>query len=151
MTRATTALSEPNGGGPQETSPAAGASASLAAGTQLDDPAQPVGIAPGSIAVTRIPSGSTSCARTSVNPLTTHWAGPPPALFTVGDLDPLRDDSIFMAARWQLAGGTAELDVWPEGAHAFTNMATPLGAIAQQRAIAWTTSVLNRVAPMTAG
>jgi len=36
-----------------------------------------------------------------------------------------------MAARWQLADGAAELDVWPEGVHAFTNMATPLGAIAQ--------------------
>jgi len=46
-------------------------------------------------------------------------SGLPPALFTVGDLDPLRDESILIAQRWKLAGSPAELDVWPEGAHAF--------------------------------
>jgi acetyl esterase len=43
----------------------------------------------------------------------------PPALFTVGDLDPLLDDSIRMAARWQEAGNEAELRVWPESVHGF--------------------------------
>jgi len=44
----------------------------------------------------------------------------PPSLFTVGDLDPLLDDSRFMAARWQGAGNDAELRVWPESVHGFT-------------------------------
>lgn len=44
----------------------------------------------------------------------------PAALFTVGDLDPLLDDSLFMAARWQSAGNRAELRVWPESLHGFT-------------------------------
>lgn len=63
--------------------------------------------------------------------------GLPPALFLVGALDPLADDSRFMASRWQAAGGHADLDVWPEGAHAFANMNTPLGALALQRIAAW--------------
>lgn len=44
----------------------------------------------------------------------------PPALFTVGTLDPLLDDSLFMDARWRAAGLHAELRVWPEAIHGFT-------------------------------
>jgi acetyl esterase len=79
-----------------------------------------------------------------LSPLLNDLAGLPPALFTVGDLDPLRDDSILMAARWQLAGSAADLDVWPEGGHAFINMATPLGAIAFDRTSSWLANVLDR-------
>jgi acetyl esterase/lipase/predicted ester cyclase len=68
----------------------------------------------------------------------------PPALFTVGGLDPLRDDSLLMAARWQLAGNRADLDVWPRAAHAFTNMATPLGDLAFTRTADWISDVLDR-------
>lgn len=70
----------------------------------------------------------------------------PPALVTVGDLDPLRDDSILLAARLQLAGGDAQLDIWPEGAHAFSNMGTPLGKLATERTVAWTNDLLARSA-----
>ncbi|WBB69057.1 alpha/beta hydrolase [Micromonospora sp. WMMD812] len=68
----------------------------------------------------------------------------PPTLFTVGDLDPLRDDSIILAARLRLAGRDVHLDVWPEGAHAFTNMATPLGELALQRTAEWINTLLDR-------
>jgi acetyl esterase/lipase len=78
-----------------------------------------------------------------ISPLLNDLTGLPPALFTVGDLDPLRDDTILMAQRWQLAGSDAELDVWPEGAHAFANMATPLGDLALDRTTAWISSVLD--------
>jgi acetyl esterase/lipase len=67
----------------------------------------------------------------------------PPTLFTVGALDPLRDDSLFLAGRWQLAGNRADLDVWPEGAHAFTNMGTPLAALALRRTTDWINALLD--------
>jgi acetyl esterase len=78
-----------------------------------------------------------------VSPLLNDLTGMPPALFTVGNLDPLRDESILMAQRWQLAGSHADLDVWPEGAHAFANMATPLGELASERTISWITATLD--------
>ena len=84
-----------------------------------------------------------------LSPMLNDLSGLPPALFTVGDLDPLRDDSILMAQRWQLAGSRADLDVWPEGDHAFSNMATPLGKLALQRTTSWITSILDQADPGT--
>jgi acetyl esterase/lipase len=55
----------------------------------------------------------------SISPLYADLRGLPPALFTVGTLDPLLDDSLFMDARWRAAGNEAELHVWPEGIHGF--------------------------------
>lgn len=45
--------------------------------------------------------------------------GLPPALFTVGTLDLLLDDSMFMAARWTSAGNETELAVYPGAVHGF--------------------------------
>lgn len=55
-----------------------------------------------------------------ISPLYADLSGMPPALFTVGTLDPLLDDTLFMAARWAAAGTKAELRVWPEAIHGFT-------------------------------
>ena len=78
-----------------------------------------------------------------VSPMMNDLSGLPPALFTAGELDPLRDESILMAQRWHLAGSPADLDVWPEGGHAFINMGTPLGQLALDRTTAWISSVLD--------
>ncbi len=63
-----------------------------------------------------------------LSPLYADLSDLPPALFTVGTADPLLDDSLFMAARWEAAGNRADLRVYEEGCHAFT--AFPL-AVAQ--------------------
>lgn len=82
--------------GPAEGSPAAGSPAGDSrseGGTPPDDPA--------------------------VSPLLADLAGMPPALFQIGTLDPLLDDSLMLAARWSAAGAAAELAVYPGGVHAF--------------------------------
>ena len=61
-----------------------------------------------------------------VSPLYGELANMPPALFTIGTLDPLLDDSLFMYTRWMTAGNQAELAVYPGGIHAFN--AFPLKA-----------------------
>lgn len=54
-----------------------------------------------------------------VSPLFADLRAMPPALFTIGTLDPLLDDSLFMEARWRAAGARTELRVWPESVHGF--------------------------------
>lgn len=55
-----------------------------------------------------------------ISPLYADLRDLPAALFTVGTLDPLIDDTMFMEARWRTAGNETELRVWPEAIHAFT-------------------------------
>jgi acetyl esterase/lipase len=70
-----------------------------------------------------------------VSPLHADLAGLPSALFTVGTLDPLLDDTLFMAARWQAAGNPAELAVYAGGVHGFNAFSTPLAEQANRRLI----------------
>ena len=56
-----------------------------------------------------------------------------PALFTVGTGDTLLDDTVFMAARWELAGNDTELAVYPHGPHGVTGSPTEMGRRAQAR------------------
>jgi acetyl esterase/lipase len=64
-----------------------------------------------------------------VSPIYANLRGLPPALFSVGTMDPLRDDTLFMHARWIGAGNDAEMAVYPGGVHGFNS--SPL-KIAQQ-------------------
>jgi acetyl esterase/lipase len=72
-------------------------------------------------------------ASPDVSPLRGDLHGLPPALFSVGTLDPLLDDTLFMAARWTAAGNAAELVVYPGGIHAFNVLPIPLARLAQAR------------------
>ena len=66
-------------------------------------------------------------------PLHGDLADMPPALFTVGTLDPLLDDTLFMAARWAAAGVDTRLGVYPGGVHAFDAFPTDIGLRARTR------------------
>lgn len=55
-----------------------------------------------------------------ISSLYAELGGMPPALFLCGTEDPLVDDSVFMAAKWSLAGNQAELKLVPGAWHAFT-------------------------------
>ncbi len=54
-----------------------------------------------------------------ISPLFANLSGMPPALFTVGTLDPLLDDSLFMHARWRAAGAESRLLLCEEAVHGF--------------------------------
>jgi acetyl esterase/lipase len=55
----------------------------------------------------------------ALSPLYADLRDLPPALFSVGDLDPLLDDSLFMSARWRASGNESTLLVYPESVHGF--------------------------------
>ncbi|RGP68817.1 hypothetical protein FSPOR_5023 [Fusarium sporotrichioides] len=68
--------------------------------------------------------------RPDISPLYADLSNLPPAHFLVGTVDPLIDDSIFMAAKWINAGNEAELDIVDESCHAFTLY--PMGEATEQ-------------------
>jgi acetyl esterase/lipase len=67
-----------------------------------------------------------------VSPLYADLSGLPPALFTVGALDPLLDDTLFMSARWDAAGNDAELLVYPDAVHGFNGFPLAISAVANE-------------------
>ena len=68
-----------------------------------------------------------------ISPLYARLGEMPPALFTVGTMDCLIDDSLFMADRWRAAGNRAEVAVYPEGVHGFNAYPTGLARKANAR------------------
>jgi acetyl esterase/lipase len=76
-------------------------------------------LAPGEEGVRRDPA---------ISPLYADLKGLPPAIFVVGTLDPLLDDSKLMAARWNEQNGNAELVVAPDAPHAFNRFPTRMAA-----------------------
>lgn len=65
-----------------------------------------------------------------ISPLYADLKGLPPALFSVGTSDALIDDTLFMYARYIVAGNRAELAIYPGGAHAFNYF--PMIGISEQ-------------------
>ena len=68
-----------------------------------------------------------------LSPLYGDLKGLPPALFTIGTRDALLDDSLFMYARYIVAGNRAELAVYPGGAHGFNLFPITIAAQANAR------------------
>ncbi len=61
-----------------------------------------------------------------VSPLYADLRGFPPSLLSVGTLDPLLDDSLFMNQRLLAAGCDSELVLYPGGIHGFDFIDTPV-------------------------
>jgi acetyl esterase len=78
-----------------------------------------------------------------ISPLFADLKGLCPALFTVGTSDMLLDDTLFMHARWVVAGNEAELTIYPGGAHGFTLFPNELSRKATARMDAFLNSVLG--------
>jgi len=78
-----------------------------------------------------------------ISPLYARLHDMPPALFTVGTMDCLIDDSLFMAERWRAAGNPAEVAVYPEGVHGFNAYPTGLARKANARQFEFLRSTLT--------
>jgi acetyl esterase/lipase len=72
-----------------------------------------------------------------ISPMYADLRDMPPALFTVGTLDYLYDDSLLFATRWWAAGNETELAVYPECPHGFTVFPTTMAKVASQRIVDW--------------
>jgi len=68
-----------------------------------------------------------------VSPLYADLKNMPPAIFTIGTIDPLLDDSLFLYSRWIAAGNEAELAIYPGAPHAFNIFPLPQGPAANAR------------------
>jgi acetyl esterase len=86
-----------------------------------------------------------------VSPLYADLTGMPAALFSCGTLDPLLDDTLFMAARWQAAGSPAQLAIYPGAPHEFLNLsdAIPAASDARERMVGFIDRVLTDDGPAT--
>jgi acetyl esterase len=68
-------------------------------------------------------------------------------LFTVGTLDPLLDDTLFMASRWIAAGNAAELALYPGAIHGFNLFPYAQGVAANQRIMQFLKERIAAAAP----
>jgi acetyl esterase/lipase len=72
-----------------------------------------------------------------LSPLYGDLAGMPPAILFAGERDPLRDDTITMAARWQAAGADAELHLLPEAPHGIIHFPVRMAQLVTACSHAW--------------
>ncbi|MEA3545924.1 MAG: alpha/beta hydrolase [Thermodesulfobacteriota bacterium] len=68
-----------------------------------------------------------------ISPLYADLHNLAPVLFTIGTLDPLLDDSLFMHSRWSAAGNPATLNVYPGAIHGFEKQPTQLADMVRRR------------------
>jgi acetyl esterase/lipase len=78
------------------------------------------------------------------SPLYARLQGMPPALFSVGEADSVRDDSLFMTQRWRAAGNQADIEVYPEAPHTFIDLPTAMAAEARRRVARFLDACLRR-------
>lgn len=78
-----------------------------------------------------------------ISPLFADLAGLPPSLISVGSLDHLLDDSLFLAPRLARAGVDVELQVYPDSPHGFQALPTQISKAFNQRSEVWFERVMK--------
>jgi len=78
-----------------------------------------------------------------ISPLFADLSGLPPSLISVGSLDHLRDDSLFLAPRLSAAGVDVELQVYPDSPHGYQALPTKMAAASDLRMQAFFERVLS--------
>ncbi len=89
------------------------------------------------------PDGPARAVYLDISPLYADLNHLCPALFSVGTLDYLYDDSLFMAARWRAADNPAELAIYPASPHGFSVFPTKMTQAANDRTDAWLAQILE--------
>ena len=90
------------------------------------------------------PGMSEEARRTpDISPLFADLAGLPPSLISVGSLDHLRDDSLFLAPLLACAGVDVELQVYPDSPHGFQALPTQISKVFNQRSEVWIERVMK--------
>jgi acetyl esterase/lipase len=86
-----------------------------------------------------------------LSPLYGDLAGMPPALLFAGECDPLRDDTITMAARWRAAGAAAELQLLPDAPHGIIHFPLRMAGSVTAHSHAWIRARIDalQVSPLT--
>ncbi len=72
-----------------------------------------------------------------ISPAFADLSGLPPALMLCGTLDPLLDDTVLLAERWQAASGGVSLEVVPDAPHAFNRFPTRMADRTNAHVRAW--------------
>lgn len=87
----------------------------------------------------RLTPGLTEAQRRepALSPLYGELKGMPPALMVAGRLDPLIDDTLLLAERWQDAGAEARMLLVPESPHGFIHFRSRLSNRVLGRCRAW--------------
>ncbi|RDS90387.1 alpha/beta hydrolase fold domain-containing protein [Pseudomonas fluorescens] len=74
-----------------------------------------------------------------LSPLYGDFEGLPPALMFVGELDPLKDDTLLIAERWP----SAEAHLLPESAHGFIHFPVAMGGRVLAHSREWITRLID--------
>jgi len=80
-----------------------------------------------------------------VSPIYADLENMPPAVFTVGAMDALLYDSLFMHSRWLAAENRSELAVYPGGIHVFNTFPIKIASQANTRIVAFIKKTLARI------
>lgn len=85
------------------------------------------------------------------SPLNADLRHLPPVLLSVGELDPLLDDTLLLFERWRAAGNDASLSIYPEAPHGFNHLGTRIADACNDRILGFLATEFERQAAAEQG